>query len=153
MLEMASSYALGVLRPLEATALAAHVGEGCHICQRELDGFARLVGPLGYAAPPTRPRAEVRAQLLSRLRAEAGATIIRSTEGTCEIADVQGIRLDFLKGGRCGEPVHHSNIYRIAAAMTTAMPRINAATTMATAGLRCVVSSSLTDHGVMSSYT
>ena len=52
-----------------------------------------------------------------------------------------------------GELVHEPHAHRIAAAMTTAMPRINAATTIATAGLRCVVSSSLTDHGVMSSYT
>jgi quercetin dioxygenase-like cupin family protein len=96
MLEMASLYALGVLAPLEAAAFAAHLRERCPICQRELDGFARLVGPLGYAAPTARPRAEVRAQLLSRLQAEAGATVIRSTEGTWEITDVQGIQLNFL---------------------------------------------------------
>jgi quercetin dioxygenase-like cupin family protein len=93
MLEMASLYALGGLAVLEAAAFAAHLREGCPICQSELDGFARLVGPLGYAAPPTRPRAEVRARLLSRLQDEAGGTIIRATEGTWETADVPGILL------------------------------------------------------------
>jgi anti-sigma-K factor RskA len=88
MSELASLYALGVLAPQEADAFEAHLREGCRICQKELDGFAALVGPLGYAAPPARPRAEVRAQLLSRLQAEAGATIIRSTEGAWETADI-----------------------------------------------------------------
>lgn len=37
----------------------------------------------------------------------------------------------------------------MAAAITIAMPRINAATTMATAGLRWEINSSFTDHGVM----
>jgi quercetin dioxygenase-like cupin family protein len=96
MLELASLYALGALAPQEADTFEAHLREGCRICQEALDGFAALVGPLGYAAPPARPRAEVRAQLLSRLQAETGATIIRSTEGAWETADVKGTLVKFL---------------------------------------------------------
>jgi len=91
MLELANSYALGVLAPQEAAVFDAHLGKGCPTCQRGLGGFAGLVRPLGYAAPPTRPRPEVRAPLLSRVQAETGATIIRSTERAWETADVQGI--------------------------------------------------------------
>jgi anti-sigma factor ChrR (cupin superfamily) len=96
MLELASLYALGVLAPQEAAVFEAHLGEGCPACQRELDGFAALVGPLGYAAPPGLPRPEVRAQLLSRVQAETGAMIIRSTERSWESTDVQGILLKSL---------------------------------------------------------
>ena len=90
MLALASLYALGVLAPQEAAIFESHLREGCRICQKELDGFAALVGPLGYAAPPARPRAEVRERLLSRLQAESGSTIIHSTEGAWETIDVQG---------------------------------------------------------------
>ena len=95
-LELASLYALGVLAPQEAAAFEAHLREGCRVCQKELDGFAALVGPLGYAAPPARPRAEVRERLLSRLQAESSSTIIHSTEGAWETIDVQGLLLKFL---------------------------------------------------------
>jgi anti-sigma-K factor RskA len=90
MLELASFYALGVPAPQEAAAFEAHLREGCRICQKELDGFTALVGALGYAVPPARARAEVRARLLSRLQAERGSTIIHSTEGAWETIDVQG---------------------------------------------------------------
>jgi anti-sigma-K factor RskA len=110
MLALASLYALGVLVPQEAAAFEAHLREGCPTCQTELDAFAAVVGPLGYAAPSVRPRAEVRERLLSRLQTEtivessierspevthipsaAGSTIIRSTAGAWETVDVDGI--------------------------------------------------------------
>jgi anti-sigma-K factor RskA len=89
-LELASLYALGVPAPQEAAAFEAHLRERCCICHKELDGFAALVGPLGYAVPPARPRAEVRERLLSRLQAESSSTIIHSTEGAWDTIDVQG---------------------------------------------------------------
>jgi quercetin dioxygenase-like cupin family protein len=96
MLELASLYALGVLAPQEAAAFEAHLCEGCRICQKELDGFAALIGPLGYAVPPAHPRAEVCGRLLSRLQAERDSTITHSTEGVWETIDGQGILLKFL---------------------------------------------------------
>jgi anti-sigma factor ChrR (cupin superfamily) len=111
MLELATSYALGILTPEQAAAFEAHLREGCRTCRRELDTFATMVGSLGYAAPPARPRAEVRDRLLSRLQAEAvaasavggsaavapsGWTIVRSTEGAWEAADVNGMLLKLL---------------------------------------------------------
>jgi quercetin dioxygenase-like cupin family protein len=95
-LALASLYVLGVLAPQEAAAFEAHLCEGCRICQKELDRFAALVGPLGYAVPPARPRTEIRERLLSRLQAESRSTIIHSTEGAWETIDVQGIILKFL---------------------------------------------------------
>lgn len=110
MLELATLYALGVLAPEQAVAFEAHLGAGCLTCQQELDAFAGIVGPLGYAAPPARPRAEVRDRLLSHIQAEAtsavkpspglapsptdaSGTIVRATEGTWETADVDGVKL------------------------------------------------------------
>jgi hypothetical protein len=90
MLELASLYALGVPAPQDAAAFEAHLREGCRICQKELDGFAALIGPLGYAVPPARPRAEIRERVLSRLQDESGSAIIHSTQGAWETIDVQG---------------------------------------------------------------
>jgi quercetin dioxygenase-like cupin family protein len=93
MLELASLYALGVLAPEPAAAFEVHLRAGCLTCQKELAAFAALAGPLGYAAPPARPRAEVRERLLSRLQAEADWTIVHSGEGVWEAAGVDGMLL------------------------------------------------------------
>jgi hypothetical protein len=90
LLKLASLSALGVLAPQETAAFEAHLRERCRISQKELDGFAALVGPLGYALPPALPRAEIRERLLARLQDESGSTIIHSTQGAWETIDVQG---------------------------------------------------------------
>jgi anti-sigma factor ChrR (cupin superfamily) len=112
LLALAPLYALGALTPEQTATFETHLRQGCPDCQREFDAMAATVGVLGYAAPPAQPPAELRTRLLASLqprdsteRAPApssaskaaspmlGGTIIRSTEGVWEAADLAGLQL------------------------------------------------------------
>ena len=99
-LELAAQYALGALPPVEADSFEAHLAEGCGVCAEEVEAFAAVAGRLGYAATAERPRPEVRARLLARMRGETGTeaaqpvwTIVRASEGTWEGAGMEGVTL------------------------------------------------------------
>ena len=108
--EQAALYTLGVLRSEEAAAFEAHLAEGCHTCEREVKAFAGVVGHLGHAVSPVRPRPGVRDRLLARLQAQAGGdamtgdlsqagaalahpdwTVVRSAEGEWEASGASGL--------------------------------------------------------------
>jgi quercetin dioxygenase-like cupin family protein len=115
MLGMATLYALGALTPGQAATFEAHLGVGCLVCQKELEATAATASALGYAAPPARPRAELRERLLSRIQTEGivppavkGSsaaepspgethwTIVGPIQGTWEATEVEGMRCKLL---------------------------------------------------------
>lgn len=68
--ERASLYALGALSQHEARAFEEHL-EDCAVCAEELEGFAEVVGALGFDATEATPPARVREQLSALVVAEA----------------------------------------------------------------------------------
>jgi anti-sigma factor ChrR (cupin superfamily) len=108
--EQVALYALGSLPPEQAVAFADHLAEGCQTCAREMKMLTSVVDTLGYAAAPIPPRPALRTRLLAHiqgLHAERTGTdqdalpgtqmqphewtIVRATEGTWEVAGVEGV--------------------------------------------------------------
>lgn len=111
MLAWATLYALGALPPEDTVAFEAHVRDGCVACQLEVNRSTAVVGHLGYAAAPVRPRPQVRDRLLARiqqgitteaapdsLNAEPSSsapmgTVVRAGDGVWQAADMSGVLL------------------------------------------------------------
>lgn len=68
--EAAALYALGALSQHEARAFAAHLNEGCTVCDLERRQFDEVVGVLGSAAPAATPPSYVRDLLAVRIERE-----------------------------------------------------------------------------------
>ncbi|HSB12702.1 MAG TPA: anti-sigma factor [Blastocatellia bacterium] len=85
--EQAALCALGALSQHDARAFAAHVREGCAVCERELNEFNEVVDALASAAAPVAPPAYVRDLLVARIdrerpEAQSSASVIRFPEHT-----------------------------------------------------------------------
>lgn len=81
--EQLALYALGALSQHEARAVDRHLGEGCEVCQAELEPFESVVAALGFAGPLESPPPSVREQLVSRLSEESQAPVV----GTASMRD------------------------------------------------------------------
>lgn len=69
-----AAYALGLLDPVERSALEAHL-DGCALCRAELARHEQVVGQLGYMATPVEPAPQLRAALLSEIRTSAASPV------------------------------------------------------------------------------
>jgi anti-sigma-K factor RskA len=72
--ELIEAYALGALDEQERATLDAHLATGCAECAKALEEARWLVTQLVYLAPPAEPSEMLRARVLQRVRAEAGAS-------------------------------------------------------------------------------
>jgi hypothetical protein len=68
--EQAALCALGALSQHEARAFAAHVREGCTVCEQDLNQFERAVGVLASVVEPATPPAYLRDLLTARIKRE-----------------------------------------------------------------------------------
>jgi anti-sigma-K factor RskA len=71
--ELIEGYALGSLDEQERASLDVHLAAGCPECAKALEESRWLVTQLVYLAPPAQPSDMLRARLLQKVRAEAGA--------------------------------------------------------------------------------
>jgi len=91
--ETAALHALGALSAAEARAFEQHLGAGCSVCRRELDGFRAVADMLVHAAEPQTPRPALRTRILERAAAE-------STSAHVAVLDREGLR--FVRGTQLG---------------------------------------------------
>jgi len=68
--EMIAAHALGALEAAEARELDAHLAS-CAECRVEFESWQDVAASLVYAAPTSKPSAELRSRLLASVRAEA----------------------------------------------------------------------------------
>jgi anti-sigma-K factor RskA len=66
--ELAALQALGVLEGEEARTFEAHLAEGCARCEEILGDLRVASTALAVAAPPVRPRAGLKAEILARVK-------------------------------------------------------------------------------------
>ena len=71
--ELAALYMAGALPQDELAAFEAHLGEGCEVCQAELDQASQVAVSLWRAVRPVLPDARIRDALLARIAAKAEA--------------------------------------------------------------------------------
>jgi anti-sigma factor ChrR (cupin superfamily) len=67
MTDVAALYALGALSQHEARSFEEHLGEGCDICQAELESFEQTVRAVAFGIAEAEPPARVRAELLAKV--------------------------------------------------------------------------------------
>jgi anti-sigma-K factor RskA len=80
--ELIEAYALGALDEQDRASLQAHLATGCRECGKALEEARWLVTQLVYLAPPAEPSETLRARVLQKARAEAGASQIASRAKT-----------------------------------------------------------------------
>lgn len=68
MLDLAASFALGILDAEEARAFEEHLGAGCAECEQRIRESAELVDQLVATVPPLEPSPELRARLFAGIR-------------------------------------------------------------------------------------
>jgi hypothetical protein len=71
--ELASLYALGSLTQHEARSFEIHMREGCSVCEREFQRFARTIAEMGFASEEVQAPDYIRDLLLARIEREQDA--------------------------------------------------------------------------------
>lgn len=90
----AALYALGALPPEEATGFEAHL-QGCALCRREVAELRQVSDALALVAPPVRPPALVRHNLLAYTRGQ-GFYLLRRDEGQWRPTGSPGVDMRIL---------------------------------------------------------
>lgn len=80
--ERASLYALSALDEAEAQLFAAHLAEGCDVCEAEVQSFDSVIFALGELSEQIEPSAAVRDRLLSSLKEQPAKTPTRDAGKT-----------------------------------------------------------------------
>src|SRR5579863_7488837 len=86
--ESAALYALGVMSEAERSALERHLGEGCSVCQTEINRCGELIAALAQGAAVS-PPASLRQKLLQTIR--QAPTALPST-GSPVLLEKSGLR-------------------------------------------------------------
>ena len=89
-LDLASSYALGLLQPPETAEFERHL-QGCPVCREEVKAIQGVSARMALAAPTVQPAPRVKQQLLAGLRPEH--VIFRAEEGAWEATPYPGIEV------------------------------------------------------------
>ncbi len=106
--EEAALYALGALPPKDAELFETRLRAACPMCRAELARSEQTLAAVALGAPQASAPPDLRARLLDRVRAEAGAaqpgqtesTVVRADDTAWEASPVPGVQFRPLLGTR-----------------------------------------------------